>query len=80
MKDVQAFFDQGDAVTGVELKVAEVFRARTMARRLTTSLGGGPYRTVDWSELNHNLFTALNIQKMFLEVVVGGFLAVVSCF
>jgi len=80
MRELQQFFEQGDTVTGVELKIVDVFRARPMARRLATRLGGSPFRTVDWSELNRNLFAALSIQKVFLEVVVGGFLAVVSCF
>ena len=80
MNEVQAFFDQGDVVTGVELKIADVYQARKVARRLHKKLGGSPYRTIDWSELNHNLFTALSIQKLFLELVVGGFLAIVACF
>ena len=80
MKEVQAFFEQGDVVTGVELRVRDVHRAPVIAKGVLGRLGNGPYRTVDWGELNRNLFTALNIQKLFLEVVVGGFLAVVACF
>ncbi|MCA9668290.1 MAG: ABC transporter permease [Myxococcales bacterium] len=80
MSEAQAFFDHGDVVTGVEMKVRDVYRARAMSKALYAALGGSPYRIVDWSELNHNLFTALNWQKIFLSVVVGGFLAVVVCF
>lgn len=80
MADVQAFFGQGDVVTGVELKIAQIDDAQGVARRLYRALGGAPYRTIDWSELNHNLFTALKMQKIFLQWVVGFFLSVVVCF
>jgi lipoprotein-releasing system permease protein len=79
LRAAQGFFDQGDVVTGVEMKVSDVFAAPRMARRLAKSLGGPPYRTVDWSELNQNLFTALNTQKLFLEIVIG-FIVVVAAF
>jgi len=71
MREVQNFLDQGDIVTGVDLKVRDVFQARRMARNIAAALGAGKYRTIDWSELNHNLFTALAIQKVFLQLVIG---------
>jgi lipoprotein-releasing system permease protein len=79
MREVQTFLDQGDVVTGVDLKVRDVYAARPLARRITALLGGSPYRTIDWSELNHNLFTALAIQKLFLQIVIG-FIVVVAAF
>ncbi|MCK5797601.1 MAG: ABC transporter permease [Deltaproteobacteria bacterium] len=79
VRDAQGFFDQGDVVTGVEMKIKDVFRARPLAKEIAEVLGGAPYRTVDWSELNHNLFTALAIQKLFLEIVIG-IIVVVAAF
>ncbi|MFO0651429.1 MAG: ABC transporter permease [Polyangiales bacterium] len=66
----QRFFDQGDAVTGVEVKVRNIDRARAIGRRIERSLGGGPYHTLDWESLNHNLFTALALQKLALSFVI----------
>lgn len=66
----QRFFDQGDAVTGVEVKVRNIDRARAIGRRIERSLGGGPYHTLDWEALNHNLFTALALQKLALSFVI----------
>lgn len=79
MRDAQSFFDQGDVVTGVEMKIEDVFRARPLAKKIASALGGAPYRTVDWSELNHNLFTALAVQKLFLQIVIG-IIVVVAAF
>lgn len=78
LRAAQAFFDQGDVVTGVEMKIREVFQAPRLSRQLTKVLGGPPYRTVDWSELNQNLFTALNTQKLFLEIVIGSIVVVAA--
>ncbi len=66
----QRFFDQGDAVTGVEVKVRNIDRARAIGRRIERTLGGGPYHTLDWESLNHNLFTALALQKLALSFVI----------
>lgn len=66
----QRFFDQGDAVTGVEVKVRNIERARAIGRRIERALGGGPYHTLDWESLNHNLFTALALQKLALSFVI----------
>lgn len=79
MREVQDFLDQGDVVTGVDLKIRDVFQARSLARKVVNRLGGPPFRTIDWSELNHNLFTALAIQKLFLRIIIG-FIVVVAAF
>ncbi len=66
----QRFFEQGDAVTGVEVKVRHIDRARAIGRRIERSLGSGAYHTLDWEALNHNLFTALALQKLALSFVI----------
>lgn len=66
----QRFFDQGDAVTGVEVKVRNIERASAIGRRIERSLGGGAFHTLDWESLNHNLFTALALQKLALSFVI----------
>ncbi|MET0341369.1 MAG: ABC transporter permease [Polyangiales bacterium] len=67
----QRFFDHGDSVTGVELRLHDIEEAPRVARQLETDLGGGPYHTMDWRELNHNLFTALEMQKVMLSLVIA---------
>lgn len=67
----QRFFDHGDSVTGVELRLNDLDKAPQVARQLEADLGGGPYHTMDWRELNHNLFTALEMQKVMLSLVIA---------
>jgi len=69
--EAQHFFQHGDSVTGVEIRLHDIEEAPTVARRLERVLGGGPYHTMDWQELNHNLFTALEIQKIMLSLVIA---------
>ena len=69
--EAQRFFDHGDSVTGVELRLNDIERAPAVARQLEADLGGGPYHTMDWQELNHNLFTALEVQKVMLSLVIA---------
>jgi lipoprotein-releasing system permease protein len=71
LHQAQLLADRGDTVTGVELRLHDLTRAPDVARRLERDLGGGPYHTLDWQELNHNLFTALEIQKVMLSLVIA---------
>lgn len=67
----QQFFGLGQRVTGLEVKVDDVFAADAVAARVTAVLGTR-YSARDWMELNHNLFSALRLEKtmMFLLLVL----------
>lgn len=68
--EAQAFYEQGDSVTGVEAKVADIDRAAAVAKQVDQLLSNGVYHTMDWRELNHGLFTALFIQQVAMSVVL----------
>lgn len=69
--EAQVFQDQGDTVIGVEMSLHDIDKSEDVALRLERDLGGGPFRTMDWRELNHNLFTALEVQKVVLILVIA---------
>jgi lipoprotein-releasing system permease protein len=69
--EAQGFYDQGDTVTGVEMKVSDIDNARSIAQLIDKMLSNGLYHTMDWEELNHGLFTALKIQKISMSMVLG---------
>jgi lipoprotein-releasing system permease protein len=69
--EAQAFYDTGDSVTGVEMKVADIDQAREIARSIDKLLANGVYHTLDWEELNHGLFTALQIQQLLMSFVLA---------
>jgi lipoprotein-releasing system permease protein len=69
--EAQAFYDSGDSVTGVEMKVSDIDEARPIARKIDGILANGIYHTMDWEELNHGLFTALRIQQIGMSAVLA---------
>ena len=68
--EAQRLFDEGDNVTGVELRVHDLDTSFDLARRIEQNLGGA-FHALDWSELNRNLFTALEVQKIALTLVIA---------
>ncbi len=75
--EAQRLYDQRDVVTGVELRLHELEGSREVARRLERMLDG-PFHTMDWAELNHNLFTALELQKVVLALVIASIILVAA--
>ncbi len=69
--EAQKFFSLGNTVTGVEIKVTDVFRADQIARSVEQALGF-TYGARDWMQMNRNLFSALKLEKtmMFLLLVL----------
>lgn len=69
--EAQKFFDLGDTVTGIQVKVRDVFDAQEIAQQVEASLGPR-YLARDWMQLNRNLFSALKLEKtmMFLLLVL----------
>jgi len=66
----QRFFNLGDAVTGLQVKVDDVDRAPQVAQALRHELGF-PYWTRDWTEMNRNLFAALRVEKVTMFVILA---------
>ena len=67
----QGFLGAGDSVTGVEMRIADINKAKDIAHQIDDKLDNGIYRTMDWEELNHGLFTALTIQKILISLVLA---------
>jgi lipoprotein-releasing system permease protein len=69
--EAQPFYDTGDSVTGIEMKVNDIEKAKDIARDIDSRLQNGIYHTMDWEELNHGLFTALRIQQLLMSLVLA---------
>ena len=59
----------GRSVTGIEVKVADRWKATEVASALSDTLGF-PYRTLDWQAQNQNLFQALKLEKLGMSVIL----------
>ena len=69
--EAQAFYEQGDTVTGVEMKVDDIDRRRRGRGADRADARQQLYHTMDWEELNHGLFTALRIQQIVMSLVLA---------
>ena len=78
LADAQKFFELGDAVSNIEIRVDDVNQSREIADRIQLQLGF-PYLTEDWTRLWPNLFSALQLEKtvyflvLLLMVLIGAF-------
>ncbi|MEE2755938.1 MAG: ABC transporter permease [Myxococcota bacterium] len=76
---VQNFLGVGDVANGIQISVANLDDARPVRDRLR-ALMPTEYEVVDWQDRNSNLFTALEIERivMFLVLTINILLAAFS--
>jgi lipoprotein-releasing system permease protein len=67
----------GDSVTGVRLKLHDLFRAPTVSRELASSLPG-LYLVDDWTRANANYFRAVRTEKMVMFIILSLIVAVAA--
>jgi lipoprotein-releasing system permease protein len=78
LADAQQFFELGNSVTGIDVRVRNVYEAKDVALRIQESLGL-PYRAEDWTQRWPSLFSALRLEKtvyflvLLLMILVGAF-------
>jgi len=63
------FFDLGQNITGIAVKVRDVYQTSTIAEDLQKSLGY-TFWVRDWKEMNQNLFSALKLEKITMFVIL----------
>ena len=69
MKESQAFFGFGKSVTGVHLRVKDIFSAERISRKIQGTLSTD-YLSRSWQEMNRNLFSALKTEKTTLTILL----------
>jgi len=66
----QRFLGIGDRVTGIEVRVDEIYEADRVARAVGKALDGYPYWSRDWMRMNKNLFSALKLEKIVMFIIL----------
>ena len=77
LEDAQRLYQMGGAVSGVRLKLADLFEARTVARELAAQLGGN-YFVTDWTRSHANFFRAVQIEKNVMFIILTLIVAVAA--
>jgi lipoprotein-releasing system permease protein len=74
----QRFTGLGDAVSGIAVRVQDPDRTREISQALEARLGY-PYRALDWQDQNSSLFSALQLEKLAMGLIIF-FIMVVAAF
>ena len=69
LKEAQDFLALGDKVTGLEVRVEDVYKSDKISRKIQKVLGY-PYWTKDWKVMNRSLFSALKLEKFTMFVIL----------
>jgi len=70
LRDAQTLYQMGEAVSGVRLKLDDLFAARSVARELLARLPPNVYAT-DWTRSHANFFRAVEIEKRVMFIILA---------
>ena len=77
LEDAARLFRLGDGVTGIRLKLDDLFQAPRVARELARRLGGD-YRVEDWTRQHANFFRAVQTEKRVMFIILTLIVAVAA--
>ena len=70
LETAQRFFDLPGAVHGLEVKTTDLNQADQIAKRIEHALGPN-FFAKDWMRMNRNIFSALQLEKTALSVIMA---------
>jgi len=77
LEDAQKLYQLGGAVSGVRLKLDDLFEARGVARDLSAKLAPAAYAS-DWTRSHANFFRAVEIEKRVMFIILTLIVAVAA--
>ncbi len=79
MDDAAKLYRMGEKVSGVRLKLADLYQAPRIAHELSLQLAGsGVYYVSDWTEQHANFFRAVQMEKRVMFVILTLIVAVAA--
>lgn len=77
MQDAQRLYAMGDQVTGVRLKLEDLFRAPAVARELAAKMPPS-VMLVDWTRMNATYFRAVDLEKRMMSLLLFFIIAIAA--
>jgi len=77
MGDAAKLMSLGDKVSGIRLKLKDLWEAPKLAHEIAYDLGG-LYRVVDWTQVHENFFRALAVEKRMMSIILSLIVAVAA--
>ena len=69
IKAAQDFFGMGKTISGIEVRLQDIYLAPEIKKHLQDKLGF-PYYVMDWMQMNKNLFSALKLEKFAMFIIL----------
>jgi lipoprotein-releasing system permease protein len=69
LRAAQEFFNMKDDVTGIELRLDDIYKAPVVREWIQKKLGF-PLFAKDWMQMNRNLFSALKLEKFAMFIIL----------
>lgn len=70
LEDAMDFFDTQGGITGIEVRVDDIYKARETGDEITEALGF-PFYAKNWEDSNRSLFRALRLERMAIGIFLG---------
>lgn len=77
IEDAQRLYFLGEQVSGVRLKLEDLFRAQTVSRELLTYLPRN-VSIVDWTRMNATYFRAVDLEKRMMSLLLFFIIAIAA--
>ena len=77
LNDGAKLLSLGDKVSGIRLKLDDMWQAPRLSREIAYDLGGS-YRVLDWTQVNANFFRALAVEKRMMSIILFLIVAVAA--
>lgn len=79
LEDAQKFLQMNDAVSGVRVKIDDLFLAPIVAKRLSNNLSeSGVFYVNDWTKKHANFFAAVQMEKRVMFIILMLIIAVAA--
>ena len=70
LDDAMDFFETRSKITGIEVRVDDIYKARETGDGITEALGF-PFYAKNWEDSNRSLFRALRLERMAIGIFLG---------
>jgi len=78
LDQAQKLYSMKHKVSGIRLKVDDLFEAKKITRQVVATLGGNQYYGIDWTQQKANFIKALNLEKQMIGIVLSLIIAVAA--
>ncbi len=70
LEDAMKFFETSGKITGIEVRIDDIYQARRKGSEITEALGF-PFYARNWEDSNRSLFKALRLERVAIGIFLG---------